>query len=65
MQNKKRIFLKITQPISQHELSYLLEGLKKLDEFDITVSTEIEVRSKYLLSQSIPVRLLRKYIHNG
>jgi hypothetical protein len=31
------------QPISQHELSYLLEGLKKLEEFEFTVSTDIQV----------------------
>jgi hypothetical protein len=43
MQNKKRINLKIIQSISQHELSYLLEGLKKLDEFEFTISTNIQI----------------------
>jgi hypothetical protein len=30
--------------ISQQELSYLIEGLQKLNEFEFTINTEIELR---------------------
>jgi hypothetical protein len=30
--------------ISQHELSYLIDGLKKLNEFEFVVSSEIEIQ---------------------
>ena len=41
---KKRINLKIMDRISQHELSYLLEGLKKMNgEFEFVISSEIEL----------------------
>ncbi|CAN5584343.1 hypothetical protein BH18THE1_BH18THE1_00580 [soil metagenome] len=33
------------QPISQHELSYLVKGLRTLDEFDITVTLDVEISS--------------------
>jgi hypothetical protein len=29
--------------VSQHELSYLLEGLKKMDEFEVVINSEIEL----------------------
>ena len=41
-QNKKRINLKIIDKVSQHEFSYLLEGLKKIDEFEFVINPEIE-----------------------
>jgi hypothetical protein len=41
-QNKKRINLKIIVKVSQHEFSYLLEGLKKIDEFEFVINSEIE-----------------------
>jgi hypothetical protein len=30
--------------ISQHELSYLVDGLKKLKEFEFVVNSEIEIQ---------------------
>jgi hypothetical protein len=41
--NKKRVNVKILDRISQHELSYIMEGLKKLNEFEFRVSVEIEI----------------------
>ena len=29
--------------ISQHELSYLVEGLKKMDEFDFVIDSQIKL----------------------
>lgn len=43
LNNKKRVNVKILDRISQHELSYIIEGLKKLVEFDFRVSVEIEI----------------------
>jgi len=43
-QKKKRINLKIIDRVSQHELSYLLEGLKKMDEFEFIIGSEIELK---------------------
>ena len=31
--------------ISQHELSYLLEGLKKMNEFEFVINSEIELQN--------------------
>jgi hypothetical protein len=43
MTAKKRVNLKILDRISQHELSYIVEGLRKLEEFEFRVSAEIEI----------------------
>ena len=43
MNNKKRINLKIIDRISQHELSYIINMLDKLDEYEFIISSEIEI----------------------
>lgn len=40
-QNKKRINLKIIDKVYPNEFSYLLEGLKKIDEFEFVINSEI------------------------
>jgi hypothetical protein len=47
--NKKRINLKIIDRVSQHELSYLLEDLKKMDEFEFVINSEIELTFDFKL----------------
>jgi hypothetical protein len=42
LNNKNGVNAKILDRISQHESSYIMEGLKKLDEFDFRVSVEID-----------------------
>jgi hypothetical protein len=48
VQNKKRINLKIIDRVSQHEFSYLLEGLKKMDEFEFVINSKIEEHTKVM-----------------
>ena len=45
---QKRIYLKKIDRVSQHEFSYLLEGLKKIDEFEFVINSEIEEHTKVM-----------------